>query len=70
MVTVSHMREANLCARGGRVVAARYNINWTEFITTGIRASVLEATGDAMLVKLASMAREDAALERAEGSTA
>lgn len=60
LVTVRHMREARFCARGGRVVAARYNLDFLHFVTHGYSASVLEATGDAMLIKLATMAREEA----------
>lgn len=60
IVTVHHMREAKFCARGGRVVAARYNLDFLHFVTQGYPASVLEATGDAMLIKLATIAREEA----------
>lgn len=61
LVTVVHMREANLCARGGRRVAERYGLDFKEFATKGLPASKLEATGDAMLIKLAQMAREEVA---------
>ena len=60
LVTVHHMREARFCARGGRVVAQRYNLDFLHFATVGYPASVLEATGDAMLKLLATMAREEA----------
>lgn len=61
LVTVAHMREAKLCARGGRRVAERYQLDFQEFITKGLAASKLEATGDAMLIALAKMARDEVA---------
>lgn len=61
MVTVAHMREAKLCARGARQFAARHNLDFNRFIATGLPASEFEATGDAIALLVAKLARDEAA---------
>ena len=55
-----HMRAAGLCARGSREWCKHNGISWNAFLTEGIPASVLEATRDPIVAKLAAAAREEA----------
>lgn len=60
IVTIKHLREAGLCARGGREWAARYGLDWDQMRHHGIPAAELEATGDALAMKVAAVARAGA----------
>lgn len=40
------VREVKLCAGGARAFAKRHGLDWSKFLTEGIPAEVLEATGD------------------------
>jgi hypothetical protein len=60
IATITHLREAGLCARGGREWAVRYGIDWNAFRTNGIPAAELEATGDAFALRVAAIARAEA----------
>lgn len=55
----SHMDEIQppYCANGSRRWAARIGLNWADFIREGIEADKLEATGDAMALKLVEYVR-------------
>ncbi len=57
IATIAHLREAGLCARGGREWAARYGLDWNTFRTQGLPVETLEATGDALALKVAAVAR-------------
>lgn len=59
IVTTAHLRSAGLCARGGREWAARYGLDWHAFRAQGIPAAELEATGDALALKVAAIARAE-----------
>lgn len=60
MVTIEHVRDVNLCARGARVWFARHGLDFREFLMHGLPASVIEGTGDALGKLVADKAREDA----------
>lgn len=60
IATVKHLREAGLCARGGRDWCARYGLDWDQLRHHGIPAAELEATGDALALKVAAVARAEA----------
>lgn len=60
IVTVEHCRALGYCARGMRAFFARYGLNWDAFRQGGAPASEIEATGDAMAMAAANLAREDA----------
>lgn len=49
-----HMDEMQppYCANGTRRWFARMGLDWADFLRNGIEDSVLEATGDAMALKL------------------
>lgn len=53
-----HIRQLRFCARGARDYFARYGLDWSAFLREGVPCSVLEATGDALMRRLANHARE------------
>lgn len=57
VVTRTHLDELRYCARGSRRWFARHGLEWSEFIKHGIDADILEATGDAMALRLVQHAR-------------
>lgn len=59
LVTVRHLRAANLCAGGARLWSQRQGLDWNAFVSPGLPASRLEATGDAFALRVASLAREE-----------
>lgn len=46
-----------MCSGGSREFFKRHNLDWNKFLQEGIRASELEATGDAMAIRVAQEAR-------------
>jgi hypothetical protein len=56
-----HLRELGFCARGGRDFWARQGWDWSEFLSVGIEADKLEATGDALAQQVAALARREVA---------
>jgi hypothetical protein len=61
MATVRHLREARVCAAGARGFFRDMGLSWNDFISIGVPASALEATGDPFALKVAACAREEAA---------
>lgn len=57
IITLQDMRSLKYCARGARSFLLRHDLSWTEFLDHGISSDVLEATGDAMALKLVEVAR-------------
>lgn len=60
IVHMRHVRAANLCARGCREWFKRYEMSWTDFLTSGCPASILVATGDPLARRAVEIAREEA----------
>ncbi len=60
IVTMKHVREANLCSSGARYWFKQHNLSWHEFLTTGLSAEVLEATGDELAFRVTKIARQEA----------
>jgi hypothetical protein len=60
-VTMGHIRQAKLCARGARAFFARYQLDWPGFLREGIPAAELEATRDGLVTRVCKIAREEAA---------
>lgn len=52
------------CNRGSRAWAQRLGLDWARFVRHGITADELEATGDAMAIRLAQHTREARRLAR------
>ena len=68
IVTLDHLRRApgfgvraGFCAQGGREWFAYYGLDWSAFVRDGIEAEAIEATGDALGLRLVAFAREEAA---------
>lgn len=56
-----HMKAAgiNYCNSGARRWFEYHNLNWSDFITNGIAAEILIATGDAMALTVVEEARKE-----------
>lgn len=63
LVTIEHVRQARLCARGARQWFTRHDLDYAHFLNHGYPASVIEATGDALGCKVAAVARAEAGEE-------
>lgn len=57
IVTMRHIRQANMCSGGPRKFFAKHGLDWSDFLTNGIPASKLLATGDAMAEIVVEIAR-------------
>lgn len=51
-VHLRDMRELGYCNRGAREFFQRHNLDWIEFVNSGIDADKLVATGDGMAIKV------------------
>lgn len=58
-VTMAHIRQLKLCARGARAWAERHGFDWGELLRDGWDADALEATGDHFAIQAAKVAREE-----------
>lgn len=65
IVTTKHLRtipgftqKGGFCIAGARALGVRYGLNFHDFASAGLPASVLEATGDPMALALVKWARE------------
>lgn len=60
IVYARHIRAAKLCTRGARAWFEKHNINWTEFLSKGVPANVLLATGDSLAKRVVDQAESEA----------
>lgn len=51
------MRTAKICSRGAREWFRKNDLPWQTFVSEGLPATVLEATGDHYAIKVAGIAR-------------
>lgn len=58
LVTMRHARACGLCSQGSRAFAKKNGLDWSSFVKNGISVEELEATGDAMALKVSKFARE------------
>ena len=56
-IRMRHMREARMCSKGARAFFETHGLDWNEFLKNGIDAAKLEATGDAMAIKVVKVAQ-------------
>lgn len=56
-VTMEHVRAARMCSRGARAFFERHGLDWQRFLAEGLPAEQIEATGDAMALKVVEVAR-------------
>lgn len=60
IVTLAHCRQLGYCSRGMRAFFAAHGLDWSEFRERGLPAPTIEATGDAMALRAAQLARNEA----------
>lgn len=58
LVTIAHVRAAGLCVHGTRTWFARHGLDFRTFLSQGLPASSLLATGDAMAARVVEVARQ------------
>jgi hypothetical protein len=49
-----------MCSRGARHFFERHGLDWPKFLREGIDADELAATGDAMAIRVAEIAEQEA----------
>jgi hypothetical protein len=54
---MEHVRAARMCSRGARAFFERHGLDWQRFLAEGLPAEQIEATGDAMALKVVEVAR-------------
>lgn len=57
IVRMRDIRGAKICSRGARGFFLRHGLDWGRFLTDGVPASELLATGDAQAAKVVEVAR-------------
>ena len=58
-IEMRHVRAAGMCSRGARRFFNQHNLDWTTFLSEGLPAEVIEATGDPNAQKVVAIAREE-----------
>ncbi len=61
IVSMRHIRAANLCAGGTRDWFRRQGFDWNDFLQNGITVEKMESTGDPLALRVTAIAREEAA---------
>jgi hypothetical protein len=61
------IRAAKICFQGARPWFRRHGLDWQAFVRTGIEAGRLEATGDALALRVTAEARRRIAAETTAG---
>jgi hypothetical protein len=56
IVTMEHVRKAQMCSRGSRKFFERHNLDWNDFLLNGIPASKLIPLNDAMANEVVEIA--------------
>lgn len=52
-----HVRQCKMCMSGARKFFERHKISWRDFVHGGVDVELIEATGDAMALEVARVAR-------------
>lgn len=60
IVTIEHAKRLNMCSRGIRQWFEINGLDYSQFLKEGLPASQVEATNNALAIKVAAMAREEA----------
>ena len=64
VVHIHHVRAAKLCMSGARRWFESHGFSWVDFLTNGKSADELEATGDALALRVTAIARGESASGR------
>lgn len=59
LVTLKHCRRLHYCSSGLRAFCDRHGLDWRELRERGLPAETIEATGDAMGIAAANLARKE-----------
>lgn len=57
LVHMKHIRAVKMCSRGTRIFFQRHGMDWSKFLKEGLPVEEFEATGDAMAMQVAEVAR-------------
>lgn len=60
IVRIQHIRSAKLCASGARRWFESHGFSWADFLANGKSADELDATGDALALRVTAIARKEA----------
>ena len=66
IVRAEDIRAARLCFQGARPWFRRHGLDWQAFLSEGLPAEVLAATGDALALRVIAEAEKRAARTEAE----
>lgn len=58
-VKMEHIRAVKLCSSGVRTFFQQQGFDWTDFLTNGIPAEKLEATGNPIIMRAVKVAQEE-----------
>ena len=58
IVTTQDLRAAKICVGGARPWFRRHGLDWQAFVANGVPAERLEATGDALALRVVAEARK------------
>lgn len=58
-ITMKHIRQAAFCSSGTKAWFAKHGFSWQDFLLNGIDAEKFEATGDALGLRVAKIARDE-----------
>lgn len=58
---MKHLRAANFCNREPRLFFKQQGWSWQQFLDEGLPVEQVEASGDPMALRVAAIARQDAA---------
>jgi hypothetical protein len=61
VVRMKHLRAAGMCNREPRLFFKQQGWSWQEFLDHGLPVEQVEASGDPMALRVAAIAREEAA---------
>lgn len=56
IITMSHIRKAQFCSRGGRTWFKQHGLDWSKFLREGLDEDEFRKTGDALALKLIEVA--------------
>jgi len=62
-VTIQDLRASRLCFQGARSWFRRHGLDWQNFLKEGLDAEILAATGDALALRVITVAEAREAVE-------
>lgn len=57
IITMRTIRASGMCSNGARAFFQAHNLDWSKFLKEGIDCETVEATGDAMALKVVEVAK-------------